>query len=58
MTHSHEPECDVYESQSKGWYIRIGRCTCDKLRRAYRRGYNAHAVAHAIGCEMYGDWDG
>jgi len=29
-------------------------CCCDRLRKAYRRGYNAHATSAAIGAEMYG----
>ncbi len=46
----HLPECPP-------WVVITGNeadCICDRLRLAYRRGYNDHAHANALGREIFG----
>jgi hypothetical protein len=44
---NHDPGCFLPERME--W-----PCICDRLRVAYRRGYNDHAHANAMGREIFG----
>ena len=55
----HEPECDwgapSMEPLAGLLFGHGGGCdSCERLRRAYRRGYNDHATSQAVGYQMYG----
>jgi len=40
---THEPECDYFQAEEENYV-----CICDRIRAAYRRGYNDHARSMAM----------